>query len=389
MEIGTTMFVKSTIASLLIVISAAASAAAPAFGEHQPTINYADFVKVPQGLESEIMILPVYPDEEPGLGDVDFPRYTPIEETPETEKAPAESAPVNPEPFEPVKPSDPEEKPSKPETEPEVQPTAPSYSESDIEAFRTHAGLRAGALSESFDLIRTLESQSLSGIDGLWAEASAVNHSFGAYDLDRNGLTVGMQKSSENFTIGAAFRFVDGEMNAYDWNALSASVYGSFATGSVRHVLTASYARHDLDGTAFRTDSIFGSYKADMQLVAQENTTVSAYAGIRGVHMRDEANQSSSLYQLPVGVRASVGTVVNETRFSASAYAEGAYTGGDRALKLGSVETASFASVRSVAAGVEASIETERFALTASYQIVEGSDDNREHRGMVKAGLRF
>lgn len=388
--IGTTMFVKSTIASLLIVMTAgvAAQETAPSFGENRPSANLAGFVQEPQGSGDDygIMLLPLDWDEETGAAEDNFPKYNGKEEAPEAEKAPAESAEERPEPVEPEE--KPAEKPSQPETEPEVQPTAPSIRQPDVEAFRTRAGLRAAVLSESFDTIRAMELHAVKG-DELWAEASAVNAHFGAYETDRNGLAVGMQKNAETYTIGIAFRAVDGEMNAYDWNALSASVYGAFATGRVRHVLTANFARHDLDGTSYRLDSVFGSYKAETPVFVHQNGAVTAYAGVRGVFMRDEANDNSGVYQLPFGVRAAAGTEIENARVTVAAFAEGACTGGDRALKLGSVETAAFASVRSVAAGVEARFETETFSLTASYQYAAGSDDQREQRGMVKAGLRF
>lgn len=280
-----------------------------------------------------------------------------------------------PDPVEPVEP------------EPVEPAPAASRSEADM-----HGALAAAAFRSAAANLSALEERAIKGGSGLWMDGLAGRSELNAYEAREYGARIGSVHTVDGFSFGTAFTMTDGSVNGAsferaDASALTGALFGALRSGDFFAAGALSYGMNRLSDEGVDISVYGASVRAGVDFDVA-NVTLTPYAGIRWIGMKDDAAASVSTVQIPVGLEAAADYDCAGWRIALKAKAAVAAQTGDNTTSFHGVDTV-FAGDYAVEGGAAVEAVKGSFALAAAYDGAAGDESFRDHRFTVTASYRF
>ena len=291
------------------------------------------------------------------------------------------------EPDESTEPSEPETGDKEPVEEPAEPAPVASNNEADM-----HGALAAAAFRSTAANLSALESHALKGGNGLWIDGIAGRSDLNAYEAREYGARIGSIHTVDGLSFGAAFTFADGSVNGTtfdraDMSALSGAMFTALRRGDFFAAAAMSYGVHRLTDEGVDISVYAASARMGVDFDVQA-VTISPYAGIRWIGMKDDDAESVSAVQIPAGVEAASGFECAGWQIALKAKAAVVAQTGDNTTSLNGVKTV-FAGDYAVEGGAAIEAVNGNFALAAAYDGAAGDEDFRDHRFTITASYLF
>lgn len=284
-----------------------------------------------------------------------------------------------PDPVEPVEPE--------PKPEPVEPAPAASRSEADL-----HGALAAAAFRSAAANLSALEERAIKGGSGIWIDGLAGRSELNAYEAREYGARIGTVHTMDGISFGTAFTMTDGSVNGAsfdraDASALTGALFGGLRRGDFFAAAAASFGMNRLSDEGVDISVYGASVRAGVDFDVA-NVTLTPYAGIRWIGMKDDAAASVSTVQIPVGLQAAADFDCAGWRIALKAKAAVSAQTGDNTTSFHGVDTV-FAGDYAVEGGAAVEAVKGSFALAAAYDGAAGDESFRDHRFTVTASYRF
>ena len=269
-----------------------------------------------------------------------------------------------------------------------VEPApAASRSEADM-----HSALAAAAFRSAAANLSALEERAIKGGSGIWIDGLAGRSELNAYEAREYGARIGTVHTMDGISFGTAFTMTDGSVNGAsferaDASALTGALFGALRSGDFFAAGALSYGMNRLSDEGVDISVYGASVSAGVDFDVA-NVTLTPYAGIRWIGMKDDAAASVSTVQIPVGLEAAADYDCAGWRISLKAKAAVAAQTGDNTTSFHGVDTV-FAGDYAVEGGAAVEAVKGSFALAAAYDGAAGDESFRDHRFTVTASYRF
>lgn len=298
------------------------------------------------------------------------------------EPIPDEAIPDAATPIEPV-PGD------QPYGEPEEVEPAPALSTSEADM---HAALASAAFRSAAANLSALEDHAIKGGNGIWIDGIAGRSDLNAFEAREYGARIGSVHTVDGISFGAAFTMTEGSVNGAsfdraDASALTGALFGGLRRGDLFAAAALSYGQNRLNDEGVDISVYGASVRAGVDF-GVENVTLTPYAGIRWIGMKDDAAASVSVVQIPVGLQAATDFDCAGWQIAVKAKAAVAVQAGDQTTSFRGVKNV-FAGDYAFEGGAALEAVNGRFALAAAYDGAAGNESFRDHRFTITASYLF